>query len=139
MIERYFWLVACSRPCPHGEDLVGISAGAVFAFRRRAHNIEAEPKTCEIRLRAERRSGQLLKEREMAKRERPAENPSQRATGLEPLSDLGISKTQHPAGKKLAEIPPRIEGRWVIAAGLPLSDLSPDRWITPWATPPRSV
>ena len=25
--ERHFWLVACSRPCPHGEDLVGISGG----------------------------------------------------------------------------------------------------------------
>jgi hypothetical protein len=35
--------------------------------RRQARNVEAERKACEIRLRAERRTGQLLAEREMAK------------------------------------------------------------------------
>ena len=67
-------------------------------------------KACEIRLRAERRCGQLLKNLEMAKGGRPTENRSQRATGLEPLSDLGISKTQSSRWQKLAAIPEEAPG-----------------------------
>jgi hypothetical protein len=40
-------------------------------FARQAKNIEAEAQACEIRLRAERKCGQLLKEREMAKGANP--------------------------------------------------------------------
>jgi hypothetical protein len=74
-----------------------IDLGApVFAFREQAHNIDAETKAFEIRLRAERRCGQLLSEREMAKGTR-----GQFAGGstLRPpetaqlLAGLGISKT----------------------------------------------
>ena len=60
-----------------------------------------------IRLRAERRCGQLLKQREMAKAGRPPENRSHDATdyrGAAPLADLGISKTQSSRWQKLAEI-----------------------------------
>jgi hypothetical protein len=42
-------------------------ARAIEVYARQAPNTEAETKACEIQLRAERRCGQLLRDREMAK------------------------------------------------------------------------
>jgi len=80
---------------------------ALEVYARQAHNTDAETKACEIRLRAERRVGQLLQEREKAKGGRPTGNPSQAATGFEPLADMGISRTQSSRWQKLASIPDR--------------------------------
>lgn len=85
-------------------------AMAIQIYQRQARNIDAEKKACEIRLRAERRCGQLLKEREMAKGAQGSgsnqhEVRSQLATAPETLSDLGISKTQSSRWQKLAAIP----------------------------------
>lgn len=66
-----------------------------------------ERQACEIRLRAERRSGQLLKEMDKAEGGRPSENRSKETTGFpqRTLSDLGISKDQSSQWQKLAKIP----------------------------------
>src|SRR5690348_9102530 len=47
---------------------------AIEMYARQARNVEAERRACEIRLRAERRCGQLLREMQKAKAGRPPEN-----------------------------------------------------------------
>jgi hypothetical protein len=72
-------------------------AMALEVYTRQALNVEAERQACEIRLRAERRPGQLLKQREKAKgaaqpgvgRKGAAGMPSSDTTAL---SELGISR-----------------------------------------------
>lgn len=83
---------------------------ALEIYARQSRNVEAERQACEIRLRAERRAGQLLRDREMAKgsaqqgvgRRGSEAMPSQRASAL---SDLGISHTQSSRWQKLADVP----------------------------------
>jgi len=85
---------------------------ALEVYARQAHNTDAETKACEIRLRAERRVGQLLQEREKAKggaqpgvgRKGSNGMPSQSGSAL---SDLGISHNQSSRWQKLASIPDR--------------------------------
>lgn len=80
-------------------------ARAIEVYARQARNIEAERRACEIRLRAERRCGQLLQQMEKAKGGQP-KNPSQHAsTSAAPLADLGISHSQSSRWQKLAAIP----------------------------------
>jgi hypothetical protein len=80
---------------------------AIEMYARQAKNTEAETRACEIRLRAERRAGQMLAEMEKAKGGRPAENPSRSVTGFpkQTLDDLGISRPQSSRWQKLASIP----------------------------------
>lgn len=80
-------------------------ARAIEVYARQAKNTEAERQACEIRLRAERRAGQLLVEREKAKGGRPTETPNTMAEVL-PLADLGISHKQSSDWQKLAAVPP---------------------------------
>jgi hypothetical protein len=83
-------------------------AVALELYSRQARNHDLEKQCAEIRIRAGRRVGQLLKEREMAKGGRPAKNRSRETTGLEspaPLSDLGISKDQSSRWQQLADMP----------------------------------
>src|SRR3954454_552988 len=51
-------------------------ARAIEMHARQARNVEAERRACEIRLRAERCCGQILREMEKAKAGRPPENRS---------------------------------------------------------------
>jgi len=72
-------------------------------------NVKLERQACEIRLRAERRSGQLLAEMEKAKGTAGSgsnqhEVWSHRSTAPV-LSDLGISKDQSSQWQKLAKVP----------------------------------
>ena len=81
---------------------------AIEMYARQAKNTEAERQACEIRLRAERRAGQLLAERDKAKGggDQRAEQRSHAATGApETLAELGISKTQSSRWQKLAAVP----------------------------------
>jgi hypothetical protein len=77
---------------------------ALEVYARQAQNMEAERKAVEIRLRAERRCGQLLKDmKERGERAKTSVDvrhaqESQPAT----LTDLGISKTQSSRWQKLA-------------------------------------
>lgn len=81
---------------------------AMQMYAQQARNTEAETKACEIRLRAERRCGQLLAESEKAKRgpDKHTGQASQRdRSDQKTLSDLGISYTQSSRWQKLAAIP----------------------------------
>jgi hypothetical protein len=77
---------------------------------RQAHNIEAERRAVQIRLRAERKAGQLLKEMEKAKASRGNQytgkvDRSDDTTGPKTLRELGISKDQSSQWQKLAAVP----------------------------------
>jgi hypothetical protein len=71
-------------------------AVAIQMYARQAHNVEAERRACEIRLRAERKAGQLLQQMEKAKGAREpgthrGTTPSHGATAST-LADLGITR-----------------------------------------------
>lgn len=84
---------------------------AFETYARQAKNTEAERRACEIRLRAERKAGELLREMEKAKGARG--NPGGRGAPVvrshgetaQTLSNLGISKTQSSRWQQLAAIP----------------------------------
>ena len=78
---------------------------AIEIYARQAQNVDAERQATEIRLRAERRTGQLLAERDKAKPGPAPADRSQRATDPLPLSGIGISKTQSSRWQKMADIP----------------------------------
>jgi hypothetical protein len=79
-------------------------AAALEQYQRQAHNIDAERNCCLIRLRAERKVGQLLKE--MADRgERESRGRRDQTSQAATLTDLGISRTQSSRWQGLAEIP----------------------------------
>ena len=79
-------------------------ARAIEVYARQAKNTEAERQACEIRLRAERKAGQLLSEMEKAKGGDPRPPPV--AVGGPPtLADLGVSYNQSSQWQKLAAVP----------------------------------
>jgi hypothetical protein len=55
---------------------------ALEHYLRLAKNVEAERQCCEIRLRAERKAGELLKKMDKNKGGGPLKNPSDDATGF---------------------------------------------------------
>jgi hypothetical protein len=79
-------------------------AAALEHYARQARNTEAERQCCEIRLRAERRWGQLYSAGEKAKGGRPAKTPSGSA-GVSTLHDLGVSEKQSSSWQKLGAVP----------------------------------
>ena len=80
---------------------------AVEGYSRQAKNIEAERRACEVRLRAERKAGELLREREKHAGGRPEKTgQSERPVSeTRKLRDLGISKPQSSDWQRLASVP----------------------------------
>jgi hypothetical protein len=80
---------------------------AFETYARQAKNVEAERQACEIRLRAERRCGQLLKEMEKSKGAPGNQytGPLDRPEGSKTLADHGVSYDQSSQWQKLADIP----------------------------------
>lgn len=75
-------------------------------YSRQAKNTEAERRACEIRLRAERKAGEILREREKARPGPKPELPSTREGNSAPtLRDLGITEKQSHQWQRLAEMP----------------------------------
>ena len=72
---------------------------ALEAYFKQAKNTEAERRACEIRLRAERKAGVLLKTMQRA-RGRPSKEFREGT-----LSDLGISRKQSAKWQQLADVP----------------------------------
>lgn len=80
---------------------------AIEMYARMADNTEAETLACGIRLRAERKAGQLLREMDKAKAGRPPNNPSHDVRdfrGGKTLADMGISYKQSSDWQKLAGV-----------------------------------
>jgi|LakMenEpi03Aug12_release.lakeMendotaPanAssembly.Ray.scaffolds.fasta_scaffold167928_5 hypothetical protein len=109
---KYQAMVMAIREC-HQVDEVKMmrdQARALEEYMKQAQNQEAERKACEIRIRAERRAGEILRDMEKAKGQlkQGQELPrSHDATTEKPktLSDLGINKTQSSRYQALANIP----------------------------------
>lgn len=87
-------------------------ARALEVYARQAKNTEAERQACEIRLRAERRCGKLLKEIEKAKGARGnASNQYQKAVpsgdfrAPKHIADYGLSYDQSSRFQQLADVP----------------------------------
>lgn len=86
---------------------------AFEVYSRQAKNSEAERRACEIRLRAERKAGELLRKQEKAKgaagnprgRGAPIVRSDDPTTHLPTLCDLGVSKQQSSDWQRLAEVP----------------------------------
>ncbi|MDH3595780.1 MAG: hypothetical protein OEU09_14105 [Rhodospirillales bacterium] len=74
---------------------------AFEAYAKQAKNTEAERRACEIRLRAERKAGQLLQEMDKNK---GAAQPT-RSSDTTTLRELGISKDQSSRWQRLAAVP----------------------------------
>jgi hypothetical protein len=73
-------------------------AAALEYYARQSQNVEAERQCCEIRLRAERKAGQLLRQMEKLKG-RP-----HKASNVTMLSDLGITRDQSSQWQRLADV-----------------------------------
>jgi hypothetical protein len=78
-------------------------------YSRQAHNVDAERLACEIRLRAERKAGQLLKQMQKAKASAGNQHTGKldrRPRGGGPtLAELGVSEKQSRQWQKLADVP----------------------------------
>ena len=72
---------------------------AFEAYAKQAKNTEAERRACEIRLRAERKAGQILSKMEMRGGDRRSKS---RPTTLK---EVGVSRDQSSKWQKLADVP----------------------------------
>jgi hypothetical protein len=112
-LERYDAMCTAIADCYGVDEAKGIrdKARALEVYAQQAMNTAAERRACEIRMRAERRAGELLMEMkglEVIKEGRPEKRSSGSTVVSEPrkrLSDLGVSKTQSSQWQRLAEIP----------------------------------
>ncbi len=81
---------------------------ALQLYAQQAKNYEAETRAAEIRIRAERKTGQLLTNEEMAKgggdATKPKEHRSYDTTTAKTLDEIGISKDQSSRWQKLADV-----------------------------------
>jgi len=92
---------------------------AMEAYFRQAKNRENERKAERIRVRAERRSGELLAAREMAKPGgdmRPEHRSSRKTDAPETLKELGINKNQSTHWQQVAAVPSAVFERAVESA-----------------------
>ncbi|MBR0941018.1 hypothetical protein [Bradyrhizobium liaoningense] len=83
-------------------------AVALETYARQAHNVEAERQACEIRLRAERKAGELSRDLEKSKGGRPPETRATMdrvSTKAEQLHAAGVTPRQAKQWEKLAAVP----------------------------------
>ncbi len=82
-------------------------AMALEHYCRQANDMESERKCIAIRIRAERRVGQLLKEMEQrgTREGRGGDRRSKSKSRATTLNDLGVSKDQSSQWQKLADVP----------------------------------
>jgi hypothetical protein len=83
---------------------------AIEIYSRQAKNMEAELKACEIRIRAERRAGEMLAVMEKAKAAPGNQHtgkldPSPEGSGPKTLSEIGITHKQSSNWQRLAAVP----------------------------------
>jgi hypothetical protein len=88
-------------------------AQALQKYAQQARNFDAERRAAQIRIRAELKTGELLKKAEKAKGggdiRKSKEHRSQRESGAKTLEQLGITETQSSRWQTLAENPKAVE------------------------------
>jgi len=107
-LKRYDAMCAAIVACHRVDEVKEIrdQALALQVYAQQAQNLDAERKAAEVRLRAERRAGQLLEE--MAKTGERDQSGGDRKSWSQPatmkLADLGISKSQSSRWQRLAQV-----------------------------------
>jgi hypothetical protein len=109
-LELYDSMVTAIAECHRIDEVKPIrdKARALELYAQQARNLEAERRAAEVRVRAERRAGELLQD--MAEHgERDPGKGGDRKSQSQPetvkLSDLGITKTQSSRWQALAAVP----------------------------------
>lgn len=107
----YDSMIAAIDRCHQVDEVKDIrdQARALETYAKQALNTAAERKAVDVRIRAERRAGQLLKEMERGEPGRPEKNGVHAEPNLSPYQEAkqeaNISDTQAKRWQKLAEIP----------------------------------
>ena len=110
-LVRYDAMCTAIEECRRVDEAKDIRdrARALEVYAHQALNMEAERQAIEIRIRAERKTGELLKlAKQAGQREtggRPKKRSGDRTVFSATLSDIGISKNQSSQWQELAEIP----------------------------------
>lgn len=141
--EAMCWAITECRSVDEIKDIRD-KALALELYAQQARNTDAERQAYEIRIRAEHRAGELLKEMKESGERHTGRNDSRvESTGAIPqLKDLGISPDQSSKWQQLAEIPkehfetlvkdPEIKGTVaILKATNPLMSSESDEWNTP--------
>ena len=108
-------------------------AEALRAYAKQANDIDMQNWAAEIRVRAERRAGEMLKEMPKQHGARGAGKKVESPCGT-PLSGLGITKTQSSKWQRLADVPtPEFESklRGIMGLGKELTTTAMMKAITP--------
>ena len=96
------------RSVDEAKDIRDKAQALKYYVKQQGYSLEIQNDVAEIKLRAERRAGELLAERDRALAGRPPENRFQDETyfrGAPTLSDLGIGKTQDHRWRTEASLP----------------------------------
>jgi hypothetical protein len=108
-LVKYDAMVTAIQICEKVDEVKDIrdKAVALEAYAKQANNMEAERQCALIRVRAERKCGQMLRDTEKAPAGRPKESvePDDQLTTPKTLSDMGITKDQSSTWQKLANVP----------------------------------
>lgn len=109
-IVKYDAMCKAIRECHQVDEVVNIrdKARALEVYAAQALNTDAERKACEIRLRAERRAGELLRDGKRDGSVRPKGKSHVASNDMREeakLSDLGITRDQSSKWQALAEVP----------------------------------
>jgi hypothetical protein len=114
-LVRYDAMVKAIAECHAVDEVKDLrdKAMALEIYQRQAQNLEAERKACEVRLRAERRCGEILNAMKEAgamakgtlKEGQQLPQSHAATTESKTLADLGISKTQSSRWQALARVP----------------------------------
>lgn len=109
-LVRYDAMVTAIAKCYRVDEVKGLrdKARALEVYAKQARNLDAEIRAAEIRIRAERRAGELLKD--MAKRKERhnghgGDQKSQSRPATVKLKDLNITKSQSSRWQALARVP----------------------------------
>lgn len=95
-------------------------ARALEVYAHQATNLDAEEKAAEIRIRAERRTGQLLKaSRKGQGRRTDLVDRHDQVNGSQTLDDIGVTKDQSSKWQKLSEVPRDKFERYLSEPGVP--------------------
>lgn len=148
-LVKYDAMVEAIRACHQVDEVKDIrdKALALQAYHQQANNIEAERLAIEIRIRAERKAGDLLRDmKESGERaDERGSNGGVVSNDTRTLEDLGITRDQSSKWQQLAEIPePEFEAALkdpevkpstagILRAGTPRTILTSnsDEWNTP--------